>query len=300
MATIPIRRPFTKPASSPEQLLQKLKDRGLSVRDDAQALAYLRGVGAYRLKGYWHHLVHPVSKRFPAGSEFEEIRQRCEFDRGLRIAAIEAVDRLEVAIRAAMADHLSITHSPHWYLDHRIFKPTTRWGIGQMIRKVETEVLRASGKPFVRHYLDRHDDPYLPPSWAISECVSFGMWSHTFAILRDPNDRKAISMRFSVDQVQVFESWIHAVAVLRNIAAHHGQLLGVQLGVAPAHYKRRGMIFRQPKSFFAIATVVQYLLRHTGLPHRWDVSLDATFTQHPHIDPTELGFPPNWATMPGW
>lgn len=293
-------QPFTKPASTPEQLLQKLKSCGLAVTNDAQALAYLRGVGAYRLKGYWHYAQDPVTKRFPAGYDFEDIRQRCELDREVRAATIEAVDRLEVAIRSVMANHLSLTHSPHWFLDPRIFKPTEQWGIGKMIQKVEMEVGRSKGKAFIKHYFGRHDDPYLPPSWAISECVSFGMWSRTFAILRDPNDKKTIAKRFGVDQPQVFESWIHALTVLRNVAAHHGQLLNVQLGVAPAGYKKGGITFQQPKSFFAIATVVHYLLKQTNLPQRWKPALLTSFATYPRVPISELRFPPNWDTALGW
>ena len=186
MTTSPAHLPFVKPARTPEDLLQKLKHNGLVVPDDAQALAYLRGVGAYRLKGYWHHVIDPTTKQFPTGYGFENIRQRCELDREVRAATIEAIDRLEVAVRSVMANHLSLAHSPHWFLDHRIFKPTGNWGIGALIRKVEDEVGRAKGKPFIKHYFDRHDDPYLPPSWAISECVSFAMWSRTYASARSP------------------------------------------------------------------------------------------------------------------
>lgn len=300
MATTAPLPPFTKPARTPEQLLQKLKDCGLTVADDAQALAYLRGVGAYRLKGYWHYAQDPVTKRFPVGYEFEDIRQRCELDRELRAATIEAIDRLEVAIRTAMANHLSLVHSPHWFLQPAIFKPTMKWGIGQLIRKIEDEVGRAQGKTFIKHYFAHHDEPYLPPSWAISECVSFGMWSRAFAILRDPNDRKTIAKRFGVQQPEVFESWIHALTVLRNLAAHHGQLLNVQLGVAPAGYKKAKITFPQPKSFFAMATVVQYLLVQTGLPQRWKPALKAAFAAYPRVPISELGFPATWETASGW
>lgn len=50
--------------------------------------------------------------------------------------------------------------------------------------------MKSQGKAFVKHYFSQHDDPYLPPRWAIGECASFGMWSRTFTILRDPNDKK--------------------------------------------------------------------------------------------------------------
>jgi abortive infection bacteriophage resistance protein len=294
--------PFTKLAATPEQLLQKLEARGLvvSAATQQQALAYLRFVGGYRLKGYWFHVVDPATKQFPTGYTFELIAARCELDRELRAATITAIDRLEVAIRSVMANFLSLKHSPHWFLSSGIFKPSREWGIGQLIRKIEDEVKRSEGKRFVGHYYDRHDDPYLPPSWAISECVTFGLWSRTFAILRDANDKKAISKKFGIDQAEVFQSWIHTLTVVRNIAAHHGQLLKVKLGVSPSNYKTGGIKFNDQKSFFAAATVIHYLLNQTGLPHRWKSDLDEIFNKYPSVDIADLGFPKNWKTSAGW
>lgn len=294
--------PFTKLAASPEQLLAKWASQGLTLSEaeTPQALAYLRYVGAYRLKGYWFHLVDPTTKRFPAGYTFARIAERCEFDRELRAATIEAIDRLEVAVRCVMGNYLSLKHSPHWFLNPAIFKPTREWGIGQLIRKIEDEVRRADGKRFVSHYFSRHDEPYLPPSWSVSECVSFGLWSRTYAILRDPNDKKAICKRFDVDQTEVFQSWIHTLTVVRNVAAHHGQLLKVKQGVAPANYKAAGIRFSDQKAFFAAATVIHYLLDKTGLPHRWKEDLEQIFARHPGVDIADLGFPKNWQTSPGW
>lgn len=294
--------PFTKFASTPEELLQKLEYAGLIFSDVSrqQAHSYLRYVGGYRLKGYWFHLVDPSSKLFPSGCTFDDISARYEFDRELRAATISSIDRLEVAIRAVMANFLSLKHSPHWFLIPSIFKPTREWGIGQLVKKIEDEVRRATSKRFVEHYYSRHDEPYLPPSWVVSECVTFGLWSRTFAILRDGNDKKAISKKFGIDQVDVFQSWIHMLTVVRNIAAHQGQLLKVKLGVAPANYKSAGIKFTDQKSFFAAATVIQFMLNQTGLPHRWRQQMEGIFKKYPTVSISDLGFPVNWQSSPGW
>ena len=134
----------------------------------------------------------------------------------------------------------------------------------------------------------------------ISECVSFGLWSQTFSILRNVHDKKAISKKFGVDQVDVFESWIHTLTVVRNIAAHHGQFLKVKLGVAPATYKAKSIKFDNHKSFFSAATVIQYLLCQTGLPHSWAEDLDAIFSNYPLVDKADVGFPANWKACAGW
>ena len=82
--------PFSKPAQTPERLLAKLQAQGLVVPagEEAQAVAYLRYVGAYRLKGYWFHLVAPATKAFPAGWTFQMLADRYELDRELRAATI--------------------------------------------------------------------------------------------------------------------------------------------------------------------------------------------------------------------
>lgn len=293
---------FVKHAATPEQLLQKLEMSGLIVseRNRAYALNYLRFVGGYRLKGYWYHLVDPISKRFPEGYSFEQISARYEIDRELRAVTISAIDRLEVAIRSTMANFLSLKHSPHWFLFPNIFKPTQGWGVGTLIKKIEDEVRRSGNKRFVAHYYQHHDEPYLPPSWAVSECVTFGLWSRAFAILRDSNDKKAISKKFGIDQPEVFESWIHMLTVIRNIAAHHGQFLNVKLGVAPSDYKSGGIKFSEPKSFFSAATVIHVLLNKTGLPHVWRSDLEAIFNKFPTVNIADLGFPKNWQTSIGW
>ena len=92
---------FSKLATTPEQLLLKLTGRGLVVppATHTQALAYLRYVGGYRLKGYWFHAVDPNTKRFPAGYTFDHLVQRCEFDRELRAATIAAIAYLSMKSR---------------------------------------------------------------------------------------------------------------------------------------------------------------------------------------------------------
>lgn len=299
-------RTYSKPAQTPEQLLDKMKRQGLVVapEDEATALRYLRYVGHYRLKGYWHHLVDPEKKCFPAGLTFEQIARRYELDRELRVLVMAALERLETAIRSVMANHLSLTHGPHWFLKPEIFKSTPRMDHHRLLQKIEEEVGRAKND-FVEHYRATYDDPYLPPSWAVSECVSFGFWSNTYQILLDRKDRKRICEQFKVDEESVFQSWIHALSVLRNIAAHHGRFLRTAFSVAPVDYRKQKITFddarREHKTFFASATVIHYLLRAFDRHDEWKQDLKKLFSKYPEIDlKRELGFSGDWETRPGW
>ncbi|CAB1276312.1 Abi family protein [Candidatus Nitrosacidococcus tergens] len=291
--------PFNKPAYSPEQLLQKLEKQGLVVDDTKQACNYIRFMGGYRLKGYWHHLVDLVTKAFPAGYRFECIVSRCEFDRKLRVLTMAAIERLEIAVRVVMANYLSLRYSPHWFLDAHLFK---QGGATDLVAKIEAEVerARAYGKTFVEYYFSRYSKPHLPPSWSVCECVTFGLWSKTYQLLKNSDDRKAISRRFNINTTEVFESWIHTLTVVRNMVAHSGQLLRVTLGVPPKNYHKENIWFTNSKSFYAVATVINYLLHQTGLPQAWPEQLSALFAEYPEVDLAEIGFPKDWSNQSGW
>jgi abortive infection bacteriophage resistance protein len=53
---------------------------------------------------------------FKLGTTFEQVVDLCIFDRKLRLLVMDAIERIEVAIRAAISNVASIKHSPHWFL----------------------------------------------------------------------------------------------------------------------------------------------------------------------------------------
>jgi len=291
---------FAKPSFTPAQLLSKLKNRGLIVNDDRSALAYLQHVGGYRLKGYYFHVVDPVTKQFPAGYTFEQIAERYEFDRALRYHTFSVITRLEMAIRSTIANHLSNTYGAHWFLDHTIFEHTDKWSLGKLIRKIEDETDRSRSSAFIEHYKKKFQEPYLPPSWGVTECVTFGMWSLTYNALKEDKDKKAVSVKFKVQQSAIFGSWLHAITVLRNTVAHHSRLLRHKFVAGPQNLRDKNIRFTDCHTFYSIATVMNYMLAATGLPNTWKADLQTTFAAHPGVNIGEIGFPANWATQPGW
>jgi Abortive infection bacteriophage resistance protein len=283
--------PFNKQALTPEKLLAKYQAQGLIV--DANqidlALNYFRYVGAYRLKGYLHHFIDSTTKQLPADFTLAHLIQQYECDRELRALTIDAVDRIEVAVRSVMANYLSLKYSPHWFLSSDIFSSSAHWTFGQLIRKIETDVQQAKDKHFIEHYFKHYDSPHLPPSWAISECVSFGFWSKTYEILHYPQDKKAISMKFNIDQPEVFRSWIHTLTVVRNLAAHHSQLLRIKLRIKPVNYKSHAIRFSPSDSFGAASTVIQFLLNQVQSHNTWQNDLQALKQKYPLVNPSDYG-----------
>lgn len=285
---------FSKPAQTPARLLAKLAAQGLVIDDHALALRYLTFVGHYRLKGYWFHLLEPADKVFKAGTTFDMIRDRYEFDREIRALILEAIERLEVAVRGAICNHLSLKYSPHWYVDATLFKTVRGFGADKLLAKIRDEVSRSKDKDFIATYFRNYDTPELPPSWAMSECVTFGVWSRTFEILADPADKKAIAAKFGIHEADVFKSWLHTLAVLRNMAAHHDRFIGRKLGVGPADYKKMALKFADNKSVYAALTVAHVLLAAIGFNSGYRSRLVHIQDIHGAGLTQELGLPRHW------
>ncbi|WP_416379083.1 Abi family protein [Altererythrobacter sp. H2] len=92
--------------------LQILKDRGLTVGDDTRAIGYLEKIGYYCLSGYWYPFRAPKAQpvglvfredHFLPGSTFEDAVALYAFDRKLRLLALDALERIERAIRVDVA-----------------------------------------------------------------------------------------------------------------------------------------------------------------------------------------------------
>lgn len=289
-----------KPALTPAQLVDKLAGQGMIIPNKAAAANYLQHVGGFRFKGYWFHLQDPTTKTFPAGLTFQDIVDRYEFDKKLRALAFDAIERLEVAIRSSISNYLSLKYDPHWYMNNKIFKPSRKWGMGSLLKKIEDEVGRSTTL-FIEKHNNRQGAFYLPECWMVTECVTFGLWSRTYAFIAEPNDRKAISMKFGIAQPEVFESWIHALSYFRNVVAHHSRILKCRLVISPQNYKQQKIKLLDPQSFYAIATVINVLLQATSLPNSWKADLVSLFSAYPKIPiQKELGFPANWSAQAGW
>ncbi len=296
---------FKKPHLEPPQIIEKLRKQGMIV-DPRTALPYLQTVGAYRMKGYWYQWQDLNTKAFHEGAHFDQVIERYEFDRELRRLVADQLERVELAARVCISNVLSKYEGPHWFLNEQLFKlddPDNGARKKSFLAKVTDEVQWMAHKPFIAHYRSKYSQPELPPSWAISECLSFGSWSTAYAKLNVPSYKKEISRRFRVEDVRVFTSWLHAMSVMRNTVAHHGRILGAMTSVTPQSYRQRDLSFSsdQARTFFVTATVLNYLCASIKHGSGLKAALLDLFARYPRVPVCEgLGFPPDWCEHPVW
>ncbi len=91
-----------------------------------------------------------INHHFQNGSFFEDVVDLYNFDRHFRIIVFNAIERIEVALRAKLIYHLSLGYSPEWYLRPELFEIDSCLG------------LTATGKRFFKILIQfRHHFAYL-------------------------------------------------------------------------------------------------------------------------------------------
>lgn len=97
---------FTKHYSSPSQVIQILKSRGMVFSDDAKAERYLTNISYHRLSAYIFPFYQlPKSDlTLKDGTNFTKALTLYRFDKKLRILLFNEIEKLEVSVRSVLAN----------------------------------------------------------------------------------------------------------------------------------------------------------------------------------------------------
>lgn len=259
---------FSKPSIDVDDQIALLQSRGLNIQDPQRAKNYLQVISFFRLSAYMRPFQLPLDEHhaFKEHAEFKQVVALYAFDRELRLLVMDAIERVEVAIRAMtnnvmgpkyQSDKVAYSGS-HWYLNSRHFKRdydhhrllnTLQDKLNKerrILARENTKIDHANfdqekknalkdlkqRENYCRYYVNNYNAPDLPPSWAIIEELTLGELSHLYKGLAKDADRKAISKRFNTSQDKL-ASWLHTLTFIRNCCAHHARLWNRELPIAP-------------------------------------------------------------------
>jgi len=93
---------YSKPHLPYEDQLDLLIRRGLACSDRAGTLYWLKRIGYYRLSAYFIPFKDATTGNFRPGTTFEQIIDLYRFDADLRRLVREALDRIEISVRAVI------------------------------------------------------------------------------------------------------------------------------------------------------------------------------------------------------
>lgn len=292
---------FTKPARSWDEQVELLRSRGLHIPDDERARHYLSHINYYRLTGYWLPFeADPSTHQFQERTEFDDVLNLYIFDREFRLLLLDAIERVEVSLRAQWAHLMAHRHGPHSYLDARhAADPTLH---ARHLAKLEEEVLR-SDEAFIHHYRKTYRHPASPPVWVLTEIMSLGTLSRWITHMV-PADRAALARTYGVDQ-SVLRGFVRHLTYVRNLCAHHSRVwnrrLTVTMPLPRSKPARLVSSFNPSKNRHVYNTLVMLAatMDIASPGHLWKSRLRRVLHEH-RIDVQQMGFPKDWQHRPIW
>lgn len=311
---------YAKPPLTTEEHLINLKNRGLIISDESKAAEYLEALGYYRLSAYFIPFELPSTQlnrrnhNFKQDTQFQQVLSLYIFDRKLRLLVMEAIERIEVAIRSRWANELAqTTNDPHAFMCNSYF--INQWEHQRQLAKVSNNI-QDSSEVFVTHYLSKYLAPYLPPIWAMSETLTIGQLSKWVANTKSNPIKKRIALSLGLPTIEIFDSALQSISLIRNICAHHGRLWNRHLVKRLAYFKKLNQVMQfypqeVPQEDGSIKTqqhlsnaLYNYLviISHMMLAIQPNTSWQQRLVEHLKTasdeQQTAMGFPTDWQQYP--
>jgi len=295
------KKPYTKPALTIDQQITQLRKRGMVISDTSLAEHYLSQINYYRLTAYWlpfesDHTTHT----FQHGTSFEQVLDLYIFDRELRLLVLDAIERIEVAIRTSVAFQLGHRYGTHPHLNPDLFKQS--WDHVKNVTQLQKDV-HQSKEAFIQHLLTTYAEP-LPPIWAVVEVMTLGQLSKWYANLKSGADRNLVAHRYDCDEVNLV-SFMHHLSTVRNLCAHHSRLWNREFTFTFKLPRQRPQVLlssfnpKEPRRIYNTLVMSLYLMNRIAPDHHWRNRLLDLLNRH-HIDPARMGFPDNWKIRAIW
>ena len=293
---------FDKLPLTIEQQADLLLYRGL-IADKEVLMNRLAVVSYYRLSTYLYPFRMP-DQRYKKGTTLDIVWLHYTFDRQLRLLTMDAIERVEVAVRTKLAYHFSHSFGVFAYID-QINLPDLSVDVHQKWIDELKEEIERSKEPFIVHFNQKYGDMHtMPPLWMAIEVMSFGK---TLTMYRgiDYRMKQKISVHYNVSDEILF-SWLIALNSVRNICAHHGRLIDRVLGYQPKiPREQKYPEWHTPvkitrERIFSILTILRYLLRYDAPTSSWEKRLRTLFSDYHEIPMHVMGFPKHWEESPIW
>ena len=230
---------YTKAYKSIPDQLALLLSRGMEITDVTAASACLERIGYYRLSGYWYPfrksrigtnpltgqaLTNPVTRKpqvvvedaFRLGTTFQQVMDLYVFDKRLRLHFLDAIERVEVALRIDIALMLGARNpwahrdpaQLHGNFAAKIDPSTGQTRFHSWLKRLDSTFDR-SKEEFVKHFKLKYAGEKLP-IWIAIELWDFGMLS-TFLSGMKIVDLQALAQKYGLPRVDLLTTWIRNI-----------------------------------------------------------------------------------------
>ncbi len=248
-----------KPATTIEQQIKILEERGMTISDKEKASEILLDIGYFRLGFYFVPFqdTSKQEKQYVKGANFKDAVDLYYFDNELRNILLKYIYRIEINFRNQVSYYVSIknSHSPTWFVDNKIVNSS-------YVEHFDKDVYNEHFKKHktIRQHHDNYINDKYAPAWKTLEFMTFGAIIKLFKELRDTNIKKEISGKFNISNLVVFLNYIEIVCIIRNICSHCDVLYDMSLSKSIKRGPAGEMKHKDKHSIKGVLQVILYML----------------------------------------
>ena len=279
---------FTKTHLNYDEQIALLESRGLIVTDKELAKKKLKHISYYRLSAYF--LPFQTEKdQFIIDTRFEEILRLYYFDKALRKIIFDAIETIEVNIRANVVYNLSKETGAFGYMEKENLNANYNEYFNLM-QTIQRETSR-SKEAFVSHFKKTYHSDILP-IWMVVEIISFSTLSKFFKALK--SEHETLTKELDIPP-KVLKNWLHMINHIRNICAHHGRLWNKQFAIKALIPKKIAQ-FQDVKNdkIFILIMLLEYMFKHLDTAGDFSHRIKSLLSEYPEIPLEGLGFTDDW------
>lgn len=222
-----------KKATTLDEQLELLQNRGMIISNKNKAKEILLDIGYYRLGFYWFPFEQTFPKhgkkrshQFKVGTTFEDAVDLYYFDHDLRKIIQAYLERIEINLRTFVIYHISNTYSadPIWFMNVSLIDASF---ITHFKKSYKTTIL-PNNDAIKLHHKKYPKDVYAP-AWKTLEYATFGDIILLCKNIKDQTLQHDIANHYGIRNLDCFFSCIDTTRLLRNFCAHGHNIFDLKL-----------------------------------------------------------------------
>lgn len=220
-----------KRATSVEEQIKKLRQRGMIIENEEKAKETLLDIGYFRLGFYWFPFEQTYPRKtnrnhlFKEDTYLEDAVKLYYFDFDLRNLLLRYISRVEINFRTTLIYFASNKYSenPFWHVSPTHISQT--FVESSLYQKAISD---ANKENVIKNDFRKHHRNHAP-SWKVLEFMSFGTIIQIYENLKDGGLKHQIAKKYGFNSANQFSNYLNTIRRLRNCCAHGKVLFDLNL-----------------------------------------------------------------------
>ncbi len=214
-----------------EEQIDILKERNLIINEEKAKEIFRDNNYYYLINGYKDLFIDENSEeeKYKEGVSLEEIFALYNFDSEIRSAFLKYILKIERRMDTYIAYEFSKQYGEKNYLIGANFNNNSKitdLKIKSLIADINSNInaQRKNGNEMLRHYMAQYG--YIP-LWVLIRIITFGQISKFYDLMKQ-QDQNKVAKKFGIREKEL-KTYIHNLAIIRNICAHDEKLYDIRL-----------------------------------------------------------------------